>query len=65
MKTSTFLLALLFLNSSVLIAQFADWIFAFTNPFAMIGAEVFLVLGYVANNILKDVRNVFDVAWEL
>ena len=65
MKTSTLILALLFLNSSVLFAQFATWIFAFINPFAMVGAEIFLVFGYFANKTLKDVRDVFDVDFKL
>ena len=61
MKTSTLLLSLLVLNSSVLFAQFANSLFAYINPFAMVGAEAFLALGYFANKILKDVRDVFDV----
>ena len=65
MKTSTLILALLFLNSSVLLAQFANWLFAFANPFLIIGAEILLAVGYVTNNILKDVRNAFDVDFKL
>jgi hypothetical protein len=61
MKTSTLLISLLILNSSVLFAQFANWIFAYVNPFVMIGAEIILALGYVANKAIKDVRDVFDV----
>lgn len=61
MKTSTILLSLLFLNSSVLIAQLMSWVFTYVNPFAMIGGELLLVIGYYAHTILKDVRNCFDV----
>lgn len=61
MKTSTLLISLLILNSSVLFAQFANWLFAYVNPFVMIGAEIVLAIGYFANRILKDVRDVFDV----
>ena len=61
MKTSTLLISLLILNSSVLFAQFANWLLAYVNPFAMIGAEIVLALGYWAHKILKDVRDVFDV----
>lgn len=61
MKTSTLLLSLLVLNSSVLFAQFANWLFAYINPFAMVGSEILLILGYFAHRILKDVRDVFDM----
>lgn len=61
MKTSTLLISLLVLNSSVLFAQFANWLFAYVNPFAMVGAEIVLALGYFGNKILKDVRDCFDV----
>lgn len=61
MKTSTILLTLLFLNSSVLFAQFMSWLFAYVNPFAMMGGELLLVVGYFAHSILKDVRKTFDV----
>jgi hypothetical protein len=65
MKTSTLLLALLVLNSSVLFAQFANWLFAFVNPFVMVGSEILLVVGYVAHKTVKDVRDVFDVDFKL
>ena len=65
MKTSTLLVSLLILNSSVLFAQFANWLFAVINPFAMIGTEIFLVIGYLAHKTLKDVRDVFDVDFKL
>ena len=65
MKTSTVLISLLILNSSVLFAQFANWLFAYVNPFVMVGAEIFLVIGYFANRTLKDVRDVFDVEVKL
>ena len=65
MKTSTLLVSLLILNSSVLFAQFANWLFTVINPFAIIGMEAFLVLGYFANKTLKDVRDVFDVDFKL
>jgi hypothetical protein len=61
MKTSTLLLSLLVLNSSVLFAQFANWLFAYVNPFIMIGFEIFLILGYFIHKTLKDVRDIFDV----
>ncbi|MGB3606721.1 MAG: hypothetical protein WA775_06100 [Psychroserpens sp.] len=65
MKTSTLLLVLLLFNSSVLFAQFANWLFAYVNPFAIVGAEIFLVIGYFFNNILKDVRKAFDVDFSM
>lgn len=65
MKTSTLLVSLLILNSSVLFAQFANWIFAYVNPFAMIGIEIFPGIGYVVHKTLKDVRDVFDVDFKL
>lgn len=61
MKTSTVLLSLLFLNSSVLFAQFMTWIFTFVNPLAFLGGEIILALGYISFNTLKDVRDCFDV----
>ncbi len=61
MKTSTLLLALLFVNSSVLLAQFASWLSLYINPFAIVGSEAFLIIGFACHKILKDVRNVFDV----
>jgi len=61
MKISTLLLYVLALNSSLFFAQFANWLFAYVNPFAMIGIEIFLSIGYVVYKILKDVRDVFDV----
>lgn len=65
MKTSTLLISLLILNSSVLFAQFANWLFAYVNPFVMIGAEIVLALGYFGNRTLKDVRDVFDVDFKM
>jgi len=65
MKTSTLILSLLLLNSSVLFAQFANWLFAYINPFVMIGTEIILVIVYFANTILRDVRNVFDIEVKL
>jgi len=61
MKISTVLISLLILNSSVLFAQFANWLFVYINPFALIGAEIIFAFGYFANRILKDPRNVLDV----
>jgi len=61
MKTSTLLISLLVLNSSVLFAQFANWLFAAVNPLFMIGSEVVLVAGYFTHQIIKDVRDAFDV----
>lgn len=65
MKTSTLLISILILNSSVLFTQFANWLFAYVNPFVMIGAEIVLAISYFANRILKDVRDVFDVGFKI
>ena len=61
MKTSTLLISLLILNSSVLFAQFANWIFAFMNPLVVIGSEIILVSSYLTYRTLKEVRDTFDV----
>jgi len=65
MKTSTLLISILILNSSVLFTQFANWLFAYVNPFVMIDAEIVLAISYFANRILKDVRDVFDVGFKI
>lgn len=65
MKTSTLIMSLLFFNSSLIIAQFMSWIFAYINPFAMIGGELLLVFSYYLYKIVKDVRDVFDVDFKL
>ena len=65
MKTSTLIMSLLFFNSSLIIAQFMSWLFAYINPFAMIGGELFLVFSYYIYKIIKDVRDVFDVDFKL
>lgn len=65
MKTSTLIMSLLFFNSSLIIAQFMNWLFAYINPFALIGGEIVLVIGYYVLKIIKDVRDVFDVDFKL
>ncbi len=60
MKTSTFLIALLALNSGVLAGQISNLIGGI-SPLIIGASELVLVGGYFAHSIIKDVRRPFDV----
>lgn len=64
MKTSTFFVALIALNSGLLASQTISFI-GNINPFVLGGAEVLFAGGYYVHKILKDVRNAFDVKVEM
>lgn len=61
MKTSTILLSLLILNSSVMLGQFTSFLFGYLNPAVMIGGEILLIGSYYVHQVIRDVRNAFDV----
>ncbi|GAB4154816.1 MAG: hypothetical protein Tsb0033_03320 [Winogradskyella sp.] len=65
MKTSTFLVSLLVINSSVLAGHVSIQLFGSINPLILGGSEIFLGLLYYVNGIIRDVRNTFDVEVKL
>ncbi|APY08690.1 hypothetical protein BWZ20_10415 [Winogradskyella sp. J14-2] len=65
MKTSTFLVSLLIINSSFLAGHISIQLFGSINPFILGGCEILLGILYYVNKIIKDVRNTFDVEVKL
>ncbi|MCB0398883.1 MAG: hypothetical protein KDD26_04525 [Winogradskyella sp.] len=65
MKTSTFLVSLLVVNSSFLAGHVSIQIFGSINPLILGVSELFLGLLYYVNSIIRDVRNTFDVEVKL
>jgi len=56
MKTSIIIIAALLLNTTLLVAEPLATFIKDVNPFILIGLEVLLVLGYFANQWLKDLN---------
>ena len=65
MKTSTFLVSLLVINSSFLAGHVSIQLFENVNPLILGGSEFFLGLLYYVNRVLKDVKNTFNVEVKL
>lgn len=65
MKTSTLLVSLLIINSSFLAGHVTIQLFGNVNPLILGGSEIFLGLLYYINQILKDVKNSFNVELKL
>ncbi|MAB47064.1 MAG: hypothetical protein CMC05_00355 [Flavobacteriaceae bacterium] len=65
MKTSTFLVSLLVINSSFLAGHVSIQLFGNVNPLILGGSEIFLGLLYYVNRVLKDVKNTFNVEVKL
>jgi hypothetical protein len=65
MKTSTFLVSLLIINSSFLAGHVSIQLFGSINPFILGGSEILLGILYYVNKIIRDVRNTFDVEVKL
>lgn len=61
MKTSTFLISLLIINSSFLAGHISIQLLGNINPFILGGSEFILGLSYYIHTIFRDVRNTFDV----
>lgn len=56
MKTSMIIIIALLLNTTLLVAEPLSAIIKGTNPFLFIGIEAFLLLGYFANQWLRDLH---------
>ena len=54
MKTSIILIAALFLNTTLLVAEPLSVFVKAINPYVLIGIEAFLILVYVANCWFKN-----------
>jgi hypothetical protein len=65
MKTSTFLVSLLVINSSFLAGHISIQLFGSINPYILGGSEILLGLFYYVNRIIGDVRSAFDVEVKL
>ena len=56
MKTSIILIAALFLNTTLLMAEPLAAFVKDINPFVLVGIEAFLLLGYLTNKWLGDLN---------
>ncbi|WP_370000736.1 hypothetical protein [Winogradskyella sp.] len=61
MKTSTFLISLLIINSSFLAGQVSIQLMGNLNPFILGGSELFLGFTYYIHTVIRDIRSAFDV----
>lgn len=56
MKTSAIIIAALFLNTTLLVAEPLATFVKGVSPFVFIGIETFLVLGYLINQWIKELN---------
>lgn len=61
MKTSMILIAALFLNTTLLMAEPLATIVKSVNPYILIALEVLLLVGYFTNKWLKDLNKDYTV----
>ena len=61
MKTSVIIIALIFLNTTALIAEPLASLFKNVNPWIFITIETLLVMGYFVNHIIKDLNRVLKL----
>lgn len=61
MKTSIILIALIFLNTSALIAEPIANLLRGVNVWLLLGIEALLLIGYYVNSIIRDIRKVSEI----
>lgn len=61
MKISIILIALIFLNTSALIAEPIANLLRGVNVWLLLGIEALLLIGYYVNSIIRDIRKVSEI----
>jgi len=61
MKTSIILIVLILFNTTALVSKPLSQLVANIDPWLLIGIEILLLVGYYANNLVKDIGKISKI----